>query len=119
MKPITQQFNDGVLSVYSVDNIAEDGDLPKKELKIKQGGLRYEERTVGMNRFWTAMQNNSKVEQMLRIQRINGISLQDVAIPNDGEQYDIVQIQFPKDIEPPCMDLSLQKVSAIYDIKGC
>jgi hypothetical protein len=119
MKSLTQQFNDGVLSVYKVGNIAEDGDKPKQGLTLKQGGLRYEERTVGMSRFWTAMQNNSKVEQMLRVQRINGISLHDVAIPRDGDQYDIIQIQFIKDVEPASMDLSLQKVSAAYDIRGC
>ncbi|HWT27170.1 MAG TPA: hypothetical protein VN131_04460 [Mobilitalea sp.] len=118
MKSLTQQFNDGVLSVYTVGNIAEDGDMPKQGLTLKQDGLRYEERTVGMSRFWTAKQNSSTVEQMLRVPRINGISLHDVAIPRDGEQYDIVQIQFINDVEPRSIDLSLQKVSAAYDIKG-
>lgn len=115
MSSQTQTFKDGVVKIYKVDNIATPGNMPKDGLVIKDG-LRYDERTVGMSRFWTAMQAQAKVEQMLRVPRTNFVSTQDIAIPNDGEQYKIIQIQYPENVEPPCMDLSLERVEAKYDI---
>jgi len=111
---LTQSFNDGVVNIYSVENIAESGKLPKEGLKIKASALHYEERTVGMSRFYTAMQNQVKIEQILRVPRINSVSTQDVAIPNDGKQYKIIQIQCPQDVDPPVMDLSLERLEAEY-----
>jgi hypothetical protein len=117
LQTLTQAFNDGIVSIYSVGNIAEPGNMPQEGLTLKVGPLHYEERTVGMSRFWTALQANAKVEQMLRVPRINCVSPQDIAIPNDAMQYKIIQIQYPKGIEPPCMDLSLERVDSNYDIK--
>lgn len=117
LKTLTQQFNDGVLKVYEVGNIAEPGDMPKEGLKLKfANSLPYEERTVGMGRFWTAMQEQSTITQLLRIPRVNGISLHDKIIPVNGVQYDIVQIQSINDIEPPSFDLSLEKLSTAYEV---
>jgi len=115
MKP--QTFNDGVVNIYTVGNIAPDGDMPQEGLTLKVGPLRYKERTVGMSRFWTALQNQVQVDMLLRVPLIRGVSTQDVAIPVDGQQYKIKQIQYPEDVEPPVMDLSLERIDAKYDIK--
>lgn len=116
----TQTFNDGALKLYEVQNIAEDGNMPKEGLALKYDkGIRYEERTVGIGRFWTAQQFNSTIEKVLRIQRIPNINRNDIVIPNDGQQYAIKQIQSIKDVMPICYDLSLERVDADYDIKGC
>lgn len=113
---LTQQFNDGIVDIYSVQNIAESGNMPKDGLKIKISNLRYEERTVGMGRYWTAAQAQVRIEQLLRVPRISSVSTQDIAIVN-GQQYKIVQIQYPPGIEPSCMDLSLQRLEASYEVK--
>jgi hypothetical protein len=113
---MTQTFNDGIVNIYSVGNIANDGNMPKEGLTLKVGLLRYEERTVGMSRFWTAMQAQAQIDQVLRVPLTRSVSTQDVAIPNDGEQYEIKQIQYPKGVEPPSMDLSLERAEADYDI---
>lgn len=113
---LTQQFNDGIVDIYSVQNIAEPGNMPKDGLKIKISNLRYEERTVGMGRYWTAAQAQVRIEQLLRVPRISSVSTQDIAIVN-GQQYKIVQIQYPPGIEPSCMDLSLQRLEASYEVK--
>jgi hypothetical protein len=44
MKPqtLTQAFNDGVVNIYSVGNIAELGNMPQEGLTIKVGPLHYE-----------------------------------------------------------------------------
>lgn len=114
MKPTTQPFKDGVVKLYKITNIALPGNMPKDGLTLKNT-LRYEERTVGMSRFWGGLQANVSIEQLIRVPRINSISTQDVAILV-GEQYKIIQIQYPQEIEPPCMDLSLERLEADYDI---
>ena len=111
----TQSYNDGVVAIYTVSNIASPGDMPVDKITLKET-LRYEERTVGLNRFYAAMQNNVNIKYVLRAPRIRAISTLDVAVPNDGKQYKIVQIQYPKDVEPPSMDLTLEDLTAVYDI---
>ncbi len=118
MKPqtLTQTFNSGIVNVYSVGNIADPGDMPREGLTLKAGPLRYDERTVGMNRFWAAMQNQVKVDMVIRAPRIDAISTHDIAIPVDGTQYEIKQVQYPPDVEPPVMDLTLEKLDSDYDL---
>jgi hypothetical protein len=115
-KPQIQTFNDGIVSIYKVDNIATPGNMPKDGLTIKVSNLRYEERTVGMSRFWTAKQEQAQISQLIRTPRINSVTTHDVVILN-GQQYDIVQVQFIQDIEPPCMDLSLVRLEVAYEVK--
>ncbi len=116
MKPKTQTYNDGIVKIYSVGNIAAPGNMPKDGLTLKISPLRYEERIVGMGRYWTAMQAQAQIDRIIRVPRIESISSQDVAIPIDGKQYQIKQVQYVPDIEPPSMDLSLERLEAAYDI---
>ena len=116
LKTLTQQFNDGIVNIYSVGNVAEPGNKPKDGLTIKVSNLRYEERTVGMSRFWTAKQEQAQISQLVRVQRIDSVTTHDVVILN-GQQYDIKQFQYIQDIEPPCMDLSLERLEVAYEIK--
>lgn len=67
-----------------------------------------------MNRFYAAMQNNVKVDMVIRVHRLSDVSTQDVAVVN-SEQYKIKQVQYPSDVESPCMDLSLERVVQNYD----
>jgi len=111
----TQSYNDGVVVVYAVENIAQPGSMPADKITQKES-LRYDERTVGLNRFYAAMQNNVNIKYVLRCPRIRSVSTLDVAVPNDGKQYKIVQIQYPQDVEPPSMDLTLEELTPVYDI---
>lgn len=111
----TQSFNDGVISIYTVSNMAAAGDKPVEGITFKQS-LRYAERTVGLIRFYTAMQAGVDIRHVLRCPMLRDISTQDVAIPNDGKQYRIIQIQYPEDADPPVMDLTLQEMTTLYDI---
>lgn len=114
-----QTFNDGIANIYTVNNIAPPGGMPKEGLVLKVENLRYEERVVGMSRFWTAMQGHTKIERLLRFLRVDSVKRDDVVIPTDGTQYRIKQIQYPQsEAYPPCMDLSLERIEAAYDIAG-
>lgn len=115
MQQQTQSYNDGVVNIYSVGNIAAQGNMPKDGLTMKVSLLRYEERTVGMGRFWSAKQATVKIDQLIRTPQLRNVSTQDVAVLIDGEQYKIVQIQYPPDVEPPSMDLSLERLEAAYE----
>lgn len=106
-----QAFNDGVLAVYAVDR---DGD-GNESLRVKHRLLRYDERTVGLSRFYKAKQENVEISLVLRIQRHEDISTQDVAVLATGRQYSIRQVQYPKDVAPPCCDMSLERVTHDYD----
>lgn len=118
-KPLTQTFNDGVLTVYEVGNIAPMGDRPKEGLIQKfSNTLPYEERTVGVTRFIANKQEQSTIEQLLRIPRVSGIARENIVIPIDGEQYRIKQVQSINDVEPRCLDLSLERVDTAYELAG-
>ncbi|MDF2820189.1 MAG: hypothetical protein K0R15_630 [Clostridiales bacterium] len=117
MQQQTQQFNDGIVNIYEAENIANKGEMPKVGLALKEGSLRYEERTVGMSRFYSALQEKIKISQLIRVPRINKVSTQDVAILHDGTQYEIKQVQYPPNVKPECMDLSLERLETIYEIE--
>ena len=57
---VTQSYNDGVVTVYSVTDSARPGYQPVEQLteKIK---LRYEEQRLGIQRYYNAMQNQIQV----------------------------------------------------------
>lgn len=111
----SQTHNDGVVNIYGVVNISTPPDRPREGLELKHT-LRYKERTVGLNRYYAAKQAGVAVAYVLRVPMIRNISPQDVAIPSDGKQYRIEQIQYPEDISPPVMDITLREVTTVYDI---
>lgn len=107
MRAIKNSFTDGVVRIYSISNNAEPGDIPQEETTLIKT-LRYEERTVGITRFYAAQQANIRVDYVLRVPRLRDITTQDKAMPNDGLMYRIVQIQYPRDL-PLVMDLTLEQ----------
>lgn len=111
-----QTFNDGVVKIYKVDNTSAPGDKPKDVLVNKHENIRYEERIVGMGRYWTGKQSNVQIDRLIRTPKFEDVSPQDIAIPNDGFQYEIKQVQYPPEIIPPVMDLSLQRLEQDYGV---
>jgi hypothetical protein len=106
--PKIQTFNDGVVKIY---------DLTDGVLALKHT-LHYHERTVGMSRHYTAKQAQVKIAYVLRCPRLRDVSTQDIAVPLDGKQYRIEQIQYPEDIKPSVMDLTLEELTADYKVKS-
>ena len=83
---ITQSFNDGLVAIYAVTDGAQPGRLPVPVLE-KKLTLRYEERQLGIQRYYSARQNQVKIERVVRVPRTGRISTQDVAVTEDGRQY--------------------------------
>lgn len=109
-------FRDGVLTVCTVENVAAPGKRPVNGLRRKVT-LRYDERTVGLNRYYTAKQDNVRVDAVLRCPRRRDVCAQDIAIPIDGQQYEIKLVQYPENIVPPVMDLTLTRLESPYEIR--
>lgn len=103
-----QTFNDGIINIF---------DLTDNNLTLKRT-LRYHERTVGLSRHYIAKQSQVKIAYVLRCPRLRDVSAQDIAIPLDGKQYRIEQIQYPEDISPPVMDLTLEELTADYSLRS-
>ena len=119
LKAKFQSYSDGVVSLYKVTDLALPGDLPVEGLVLKQT-LRYHERTVGLNRFYQAMQNDIKVDFVIRCPEVRGLSEKAtdilVAILIDGQQYKVMQIQYIEDAQPPSMDISLERLGSDYAV---
>lgn len=110
-----QTYNDGVVKIYEVNQTTISGKTPKKNLEIREN-LRYGKKTVGVTRFYAAKQTNSKADKLIACPIRENVTATDVAILQDGKQYQVIQIQYPEDIEPPTMLLTLERLGTLYDI---
>ena len=115
MNKQTQTFNDGVCKIYKVENTALPGDMPKEGL-ISQNSLRYHERTVGITRKYAALQSNKEVSFVIRCPEVRTVETDYIAVLVDEKQYRISWIQYPEDIDPPVMDMTLERLSDFYDV---
>lgn len=111
---ISQQYNDGVVKIYTVTDSAEPGRQVKEKLELKYT-LAFEERALGINRLYLSRQNQAEVKRVIRVQRIN-ISSQDVAITHDGKQYRVDTVQAVQVVYPPSLDLSLRAAEQKFEV---
>lgn len=109
-----QTYNDGLCSIYSVENDAQKGNLPKKKLVSKYGKVPYEKRTVGVKRFYIAKQADVTIELLIRVPDAFKVSPQDVCMIN-GKQYTVHQVQDIMDSMPESKDLTLKKTEEVYE----
>jgi len=115
-KPQRPPLHDGAVSIYRVDNGAENGAMPLDH-PVLLGSLHYHRRTVGIQRAYLAKQAESKIDLLLRCPYRKEVRAMDVAVPTiDGQQYRIAMIQVPEDIAPPVMDLTLERLEVDYDL---
>lgn len=105
---VTQPFTSGIVTIYGEQNVAPPGYLPQVQLTEKVT-LRYEERSLGLQRYFNAQQNQVQVERVIRCPRYAGVTNQDVAKTEDGGRYRIDMVQAVMGVYPPCMDLTLAR----------
>lgn len=112
---ISQSFNDGIVTVYAVTDTAKPGykTTPGLQRIIE---LCYEERRVGIQRFFSGQQNQIKVERVLRCPATGKVSTQDIAITEDGQQYRIDLIQKADGTYPPSVDITLTHIQQKYEV---
>lgn len=107
---ISQSFVDGIVTIFRLTDTAKPGYRPSP-IPEKTAVLRYEERRLGLTRYYSARQVNVEVERVLRVPRGPGISPQDLAVTEDGREYTVDLVQTVEGVFPPCLDLTLSRVS--------
>lgn len=112
---ISQSFNDGLISVYSVQDVSEPGYKPVEKLFLKIR-LRYSEERLGIQRYYSGQQNQVQIERVVRVPKSGTISSQDVAITEDGHQYRIDMVQKVDNVWPPSLDLTLARIDQDYEV---
>lgn len=111
---ISQQYNDGIVRIYTVTDGAKPGYQTKPQLK-KKYSLAFEERALGINRLYLSRQNQAEIKRVIRVQRVD-ISSQDVAITHDGIQYRVDAVQAVQGVYPPSLDLSLKAIEQKFEV---
>lgn len=112
-----QTFHDGVCRVCAVENTAPPGLRPKCGVKVRYR-LRYQNRSLGVTRFYAAKAAQERVDCVIRVLRREDIRTDQVVILRDGEQYTVRMVQHPPDVTPPSTDLTLERIGeeSRYDI---
>lgn len=85
--------NDGIVTVYSLT----DASAPDERRLVKNSEHWYGERTVGVTRMYAAKQANCKIDMLLEIWEDRGVKPNQYAIPEDGAQYRITDVQHTED----------------------
>lgn len=114
---VSQRYNDGVVRIYSVEDTAAPGYAPVETPTLKIT-LRYEERRLGITRYFSGAQNQMQIDRVLRVQRAGKITSQDIAVTEDGQNYRVDLVQSVPDVWPESMDLTLSKIEQIIETEG-
>ena len=98
-------FDDGIVGVYELTEIIVSGKQPKKGLNLMER-FHYCYETLGLNRYYTALQANQQIEAVISIPGWNTIKAnthiaiiadEDGVIDSSSVQYRIVMTQPTKD----------------------
>lgn len=109
---VTQRFNDGIVRIYRVEDTAEPGYAPV-ETPTEKIRLAYEERRLGITRYFAGAQNQLRIDRVLRVQRAGKVSTQDIAVTEDGQNYRVDLVQSVPDVWPESVDLTLSKIEQV------
>ena len=112
---ITQSYRDGVVRIYTVTDGAAPGYQPQPVLTLLET-LFYQERRVGLQRYYAGRQAQVEVERVIRTQLRPAVNSQCVAVTEDGVQYGIELVQQVQDVYPPSMDLTLVRIEQKYEV---
>ena len=108
-KPTIQPYKDGIAQIYGVSNSAQAGNMPTNATTLK-ATLPFEQQMVGINRFCQGLRNNIRIDNKIRTPRNITVTTDDEIVLTDGLRYAIKQIQYPPEVVPPSMDLSLERI---------
>lgn len=112
---ITQSYRDGVVRIYTVTDGVAPGYQPRPVLTLLET-LFYQERRVGLQRYYAGRQAQVEVERVIRTQLRPAVNPQCVAVTEDGEQYGIELVQQVQDVYPPSIDLTLVRIEQKYEV---
>lgn len=110
----------GIATIWKPVDVSEPGGMPKVRYTEKYFQSYYGEKTVGINRYWTAQAHDSRADILIEIQRNAGISTNDRCQLTpffdsaEAAYYKIVQCQHVLDEDNlPMTDLTLERIDDI------
>lgn len=110
-------FDDGILTIYSVENIGDSGMMPVPGLVFKDSYY-YGFDTLGINRYYTALQAQQQIECVVNVPGWGNILTTDICALEDGSQFRIVMRQPTTDEDGlRITKLSLERIGDKYAIK--
>lgn len=112
-KDSPETFNDGLLEICEVDE--------RVITSSKIRGVRFGDRTIGIQRHWAAKTAGSEVNRLVAVPmgilKKCIVDTGDVVVIRAGAisgQYEINQVQYKRDTSPPTIYLSLKKLVHPY-----
>lgn len=104
-------LTDGIAKIYTPVNTAARGDRANEEPQNERIA-RYRTKTVGFDRFYTALDHKNKIAKVIMIPAGVPAKPNDVVILEDSktDRYVITQVQELNDKRPRILQLSLQRV---------
>ena len=111
-------FDDGILTVYSVENVADPGDKPIKGLSEKDRYY-YGYSTLGLTRYYTALQANQEIQAVVCVPGWGDVKNTDVIIMDEQPdvQYQVNLVQPETDDNGlRIMRLTLERMDHNYEI---
>lgn len=113
----------GLVTLCILENTAEPGDMPKERL-VAEDTYQFEERTVGVTRFYAAQGVNQQIDMLIRIWRSNVhigmyalLTEYEYQENEDGDQYRITNVQHLLDGNGlKVTDLTLARVDRLYEV---
>lgn len=107
-------FDDGILTICSVENDAKPGNMPVQMLVIKER-FYFGYETLGINRYYTALQAQQQIEAVVNIPGWPEILATDICVLENGDQFRIVMRQpILNDDGLRITRLSLERVEVKY-----
>lgn len=108
---ISQSFNDGIINIFTVSDVAQPGRKPVQSLTPLLT-LKYEERKLGIQRYYSGQQNQTEISRVIRVpQPPQEITNTMIAATEKNTQYRIRLVQMVRDVYPPCYDLTLERIT--------
>lgn len=85
-------FDDGIVKIYGVEDIAKPGNKPKEALCFK-ASFCFSYAALGIQRHYAALKANELIESVICTYEDRGVRIYDVAVMEDGSQFRIVMVQ--------------------------
>ena len=120
----------GIVSIYNLKNVANDGDMPKNKLVLATDKddedmvYQFQEKVIGFSRQYEAIGVNQRVDMLIRIWRAP-VHVGQFAVLTDyedqendaGDQYRIDNVQQTTDMYGlKVTDLTLYRLDDLYEI---
>lgn len=109
-------YDDGILKIYRVENVAEAGKKPVLKLYFK-GRYYYHQETLGYGRYYAALNAGQRISAVFAVPGWEDIQAEDICVPEDGQQYKVQITQRAKDEDGIQMTrITLERLGETYGI---